>query len=186
MKALRKEWKKEVLKDVQEKLRDRERRVAKGREKQLAEERAFQEAKARALADRTSIELTALEAYRENNEALLQERRAKKMERRKEVLEKLNARQKEVEREKSAMLEALAREAHLWFTKEDLDNGTLDAKLGDRLVKVQPITASWQSALPKHHHADAQMFITDDSDMIFDAELFEEFARSESMSGLRR
>mmetsp|Transcript_18109 Transcript_18109/g.35593 ORF Transcript_18109/g.35593 Transcript_18109/m.35593 type:complete len:301 (+) Transcript_18109:236-1138(+) len=184
MTKLRKVWKEETMRSVQAQLKDREERIRRGVERQKAEEDAFKAEQAKALAERTSLELSALEVYRETYEKELNERRALKIEKRQEVLEKLRKRQAEEEERKQAMLEALANEAHLWFTKEDLVNGSLDEKLRERLVKIQPITASWQNALPKHHHDDAKMFITDDSEMIFDEELLEEAMRAESTGRL--
>jgi len=115
----------------------------------------------------TKLEAPIFELLKKTPEEMEIERlqkRKEKLERRAYTVEKLRQEREKKHKESDALLFALAQEASVWITKSDIEDGTLEEKIKSKMEKIQPITAAYQSILPKHHTPDAQLFVTPHDD----------------------
>lgn len=159
MSALRKKYRQETHRKKVEKENMLGQRDAKRRALEEVRRKQKEEAYDRWKTQRTDLELNAIELLPtpEEKRAQQEQNRIDKLRRRKLTAAKLLQEQEFQERLKEQMVSYLAKEAKGWLSAEDIeDEAAFNEKLQAKLLDIQPITATFSPALPKHHFKDAE------------------------------
>eukprot|EP00516_Mucochytrium_quahogii_P011602 CAMPEP_0203788920 /NCGR_PEP_ID=MMETSP0100_2-20121128/3127_1 /ASSEMBLY_ACC=CAM_ASM_000210 /TAXON_ID=96639 /ORGANISM=" , Strain NY0313808BC1" /LENGTH=289 /DNA_ID=CAMNT_0050691741 /DNA_START=75 /DNA_END=945 /DNA_ORIENTATION=- len=166
MTVLRKQYAKEVAQVEAETMAERERKMALGKKKVERKKAMTEEFYASIEAKKTSLEMPRagwLHLSAAEKDKFLHDKKEAKLKRRAQRAEKISRQNLENQRTREQQIFALACEAHSWIVKDDLDDeSALEDKLAEKLNEVQPITASWENVLPKHHHDSAIEYAGDD------------------------